>query len=302
MVARNWLLLLLTGLLLAVASHRPAPALAQSPEEMAPLRFAIVPYKSPRSLAETYDPLLHRLEERLQRPVHLLSTRDVATFLHRGQAREYDLLLAPPTLLLQLEEAGYRVIARGAPDFRGGVVVLAGSAIHEPADFRGKRVAAIGRHSYGGYLFFHHRLEEAGIDPHEELELFFTRQVDTIVYGVLSSRYDAGVIRLDTLETPAVSPFRQRLRVVFESVDIPQFPFMVKGEMDDQAVAVILEELVKLAPSSPEDLKILQSLQVSRIEPATTNDYQEFLRLIKQPANSFCCSNKPGPSDAREAE
>jgi len=254
-----------------------------SPAHEAPniIKFAVLPYKSPKSVIEVFGPLAARLETKLGKKVQIVSARDVPSFLAKGLAGEYDLALPSPTIYYRMLPAGYTVIARGAPSFWGGAIVRKDSEIKNIEQCRGKKVAAIGEHSYAGYMFFKAALVEHKIDAAKDLDIQFFGKVDTIIYGVLNRKYDVGLLRLDTLETPDFIALKNQFRIITRSTEIPQFPFVVKKGMDQRTVAAIREVLTSLSPGKPEELEILKSLQISKIVGATKGDYDPFYKVIK---------------------
>ena len=245
------------------------------------LKFAVYPYKSPKSVIEAFGPIAARLEEKLGKKVQLVSAPDAQTFLAKGLAGEYDLALAGVTVYYKMLPVGYTPIAKGMPNFWGGVIVRKDSEIKTIEQCRGKKIAAIGEHSYAGYMFFKTMLEEKKIDPEKDLDIQFLGKVDTVIYGVINKKYDVGLLRLDILETPDFAALKDHFRVIAHSPEIPQFPFVVKKGMDPHTVAAIREVLTGLSPDKPEDLEILKSLQIKKIVGATKGDYDKFYEIIK---------------------
>lgn len=257
----------------------PPPCLAHEKHDT--IRMAVFPYKSPKSIIEVFGPLAGRLEEKLGKKVQLVSAPDAASFLAKGLAGEYDLALPSMTVYYRMLPAGYTVIAKGVPSFRGGAIVRKDSEIRTIKQCRGKKVAAIGEHSYAGYMFFKDLLEDQKIDIAKHLDIQFLGKVDTVIYGVLNKKYDVGLIRLNTLDIKDLAPIKGQFRVIARSVEIPQFPFVVKNSMDQRTVAAILEVLTSLSPGKTEDLAILKSLQIDRIVGATKGDYDQFYKVVK---------------------
>lgn len=257
------------------------PRLCPAQETTDAIRFAVYPYKSPKSVVEIFGPLAVRIEKRLGKKVQLVSAPDSDTFLKKSLAGEYDLALPAITAYYKIQPAGYTVIAKGVPSFWGGVIVRQDSGIKTIEQCRGKKVAAIGEYSYAGYMFFKDLLDEKKIDSTKDLDIHFLGKLDTIIYGVLNKKYDAGVIRLDTLDMKDFAPIKDQFRVVARSAEIPQFPFVVKSGMDQRTIAAIREVLTSLSPDKPEDLEILKSLQIKKIVGATKGDYDPFYEVIK---------------------
>ncbi len=254
-----------------------------SPAHEAPniIKFAVFPYKSPKSVIEVFGPIVARLEKKLGKKVQLVSAPDAASFLAKGLAGEYDLAFPSTTVYYKMLPAGYTVIAKGVPSFWGGAIVRKDSGITTIEQCKGKKIAAIGEHSFAGYMFFKDLLAKKKIDFAKDLDIQFLGKVDTVIYGVLNKKYDAGLLRLDILETPDFVALKDQFRVIARSPEIPQFPFVVKNGMDQRTVAAFREVLTSLSPGKPEDLEILKSLQINKIVGATKGDYDQFYKIIK---------------------
>jgi phosphonate transport system substrate-binding protein len=272
----------ITALFLLLALLNMAlPRICKAQETAGAIRFAVFPYKSPKSVIEVFGPLAARIEKRLGKKVQLVSATDAETFLKKSLAEEYDLALPSIAVYYKMLPAGYTVIAKGVPSFWGGVIVRQDSDIKTIEQCKGKKIAAIGEHSYAGYMFFKAQLDEKRIAANKDVDIQFVGKLDTIIYGVLNKKYDGGVIRLDTLDMKDFAPIKDQFRVVSRSVEVPQFPFVVKSGMDQQTIAAIREVLTTLSPDKPEDLEILKSLQIKKIVRATKGDYDPFYEVIK---------------------
>lgn len=120
-----------------------------------------------------------------------------------------------------------------------------------------------------------------GVDPRREVEFQFVEKTSIIVYGVINRTVDAGILKLDTLDLPSFADVRGQVRVIARSPEIPQLPFVVGKSLDTAAIAAIQEALSSLSADRPEDLAILNAMQISRIVAATNADYDQFYELVK---------------------
>ncbi len=245
------------------------------------VKLLVFPYQSPKAIIELYEPLGARLEKKLGKKVEIFSAADGKTFIEKARRGDYDILHSSPTAYYKLKLDGYKVIAKGVPAFYGGVLVRQESEIKAVEDLKGKKVAAVGNFSYAGYQFVLPSLAAKGIDPQKEVEFSFLEKVDTIVYGVINKKYDAGLLRIDALERPVFAAVRDLLRVVVRSPEIPQFPFVVKGSMDATTVAAVQEALTTISPEQPDDKELLQKMQIEKIVVATDADYDAFYEQVK---------------------
>ena len=275
LAAVSVLLLALAVMIVATPCHAHE---ADSPDSIS---FAVFPYKSPKTIVEIYGPLAVYLEKKMGRKIRISSAPDAKSFLDKAGRGEYDLLLLALPVYYKLRPAGYKVIARGIPSFSGGVIVRKYSEISTVEQLKGKKVAVVGKYSYGGYLFLLPRLEEKGLDPREDVKFTFTGKADTIIYGVINKTFDAGLLRLDTLDHSVFNGIREQLRVIDRSPEIPQFPFVVKNSMNAATIVAIQEALAALSPDRPEGRQILKGMQVDTIIAATDADYDLFYEQIK---------------------
>lgn len=259
------------------------PLLCQAHEPTSPniIKFGVFPYKSPKTIVEMYGPLTAHLEEKIGKKIAISSAPDAKSFFEKARNGEYDLLLSSSTVWYKLRSSGYKVIARGVPSFYGGAIVRKDSEITTIEQLKGKKVAAIGEYSYAGYMFLLPQLEAKGINPRKDVDVQFLGKVDTVIYGVINKKYDAGLLRLDALDLPAFAGIRDQVTVITRSPETPQFPFVVKVSMDKATITAIQETLSALSPGSREDLEILKSMQVEKVVAATDADYEGFYEQIK---------------------
>ncbi|MBU1649901.1 MAG: phosphate/phosphite/phosphonate ABC transporter substrate-binding protein [Proteobacteria bacterium] len=245
------------------------------------IKFGVFPYKSPKTIIEMYGPLAAYLEKKLGKKIKISSAADANSFLEKARNDEYDLLLAAPPVYYKLRSSGYKAIARGIPTFHGVAIVRKDSEIKTIEQLKGKKVAAIGGFSFAGYYFLLPLLEEKGIDPQKDVDIQFLGKVDSVIYGVVNKKYDAGLFRFDALELPAFTEIREQVRVIVRSSEIPQFPFVVKKGMDESTITAIQKTLSELSPDRPEEQEILKGMQVKKIIVATDADYDLFYEQIK---------------------
>ena len=241
------------------------------------LKFCVFPNKSPKVLYSMYHPLIKRLSEATGKTVKLVTAPDKQTFQQRALAGEYDLAVACVACYFQLrDKKGYRAIVRGEPSFQGGVIVKKESAVTDPLQLQGKKVAAMRRHSYAGYLFFRAWLTEHGVADDAQPDYLFLDWLESIVYSVLSGQADACLIRLDALNASKLARYKDELRVILKSVEIPQFPFIVSSTLEPPVVQQIIGALTSLKPADLAAKKLFQVLKISSLKESSDADYEQF--------------------------
>ncbi len=261
-------------------------ALANEP----PLRFGVFPLKSPKTMLTLFAPIVDRIEKQTGRKVKIVTAPNAQVFNQRYQAKEYDLAWpCSACFFAAYQKSEHYIIARGYPDFQGGVIVRKESPIVYIENTIGKNVAAIGPFSYAGYKFYNFKLKEIGYaDPDSEISFSFLGNVDSIIYGVINKKYDAGVIRTDALTSKKFKKIENQLRIIYKSPPIPQFPFTVSSDLNKELVKQIQKALTSINGQHPEDKAILEPFKLKSIVESTNSDYDSFkkdLFKFKQPAS-----------------
>jgi phosphonate transport system substrate-binding protein len=107
-----------------------------------PLEFALAPYISVRPLMAMFQPLASYLQERLKRPVLLVTAPSLREFDERVLARSYELAMtAPQTARLAQKEGAYVPLLRMSNDLYGLFLVPVGSSAHSLKDMIGESIA-----------------------------------------------------------------------------------------------------------------------------------------------------------------
>ena len=127
------------ALMLLLPLLQAATRRAAEPE---PLEFALAPYISVRPLMAMFQPLASYLQERLKRPVLLVTAPSLREFDERVLARSYELAMAAPqTARLAQKEAGYIPLLRMSNDLYGSFWYRSSSAAHGLKDIAGESIA-----------------------------------------------------------------------------------------------------------------------------------------------------------------
>lgn len=281
----RWRFMLLSLFLFFLIPVVPA-AEAADIESAEVIRFGVFPYKTSKSLIEMYAPLALRLEKKLGKKIQLVSAPDADSFFEQVKGGGYDIILSSITMYYTLKPAGYKVIARGWPDFYGGVIVHKESPIQTIADLKGKSMITTGEYGIT-YLVLLPQLAAEGIVPIRDTTLHFSGKIDANVFGVVSRKYDAGIMPLNVLDLPAFEEVQQQIRVLARSPQIPQFPFIVKTSMEEATLTAIRQEFLSLSRSVPEDRTILDSMQIEKIVEASDADYHELYETTIKNSDYF---------------
>ncbi len=109
------------------------------------LQVGLLPTLPPLSLLRLYDPLRRHLQQALGRPVDLQTAANFRAHTDDLQASRFDLLITAPHFGVLAADQGYVGLFRYTLDLSPLIVVPKGSAIKEPRQIKGTRVASADR-------------------------------------------------------------------------------------------------------------------------------------------------------------
>ncbi len=246
-----------------------------------PLRFGVFPYKSPKAVIKLFLPIAQELEDAIGRPVRISTTANAGLFNQRAMQGDYDLIWACNSCFAQItEEIKYQAIACGYPSFQGGVIVRKDSTIKNISELKGKKIAAVGKGSYAGYQFFRNEMQKIGMTAPMDYSIKFLGKLDSIIFSVAGRQYDAGVIRLDALESNRFKQIKDQFLIIATSMDIPQFPFAVKPGISPNILTQMSTVLTGINQDTATGASILKNLKIKGIGHCTNADFKEFNREI----------------------
>lgn len=196
----------------AVTLDEWGPTMAFLSAQIADARFEVVPL----TLPEFEAALAHReLDFVLTNPQHYIvvearfGVSRVATLVKRENGKV-------------VKQFGGLVFARSdRQDIRG------------LEDIKGRRIAAVDRTSFAGFLLQYDLLMRAGVDIEQDCKLdFLGFPQDLVVNAVLERRADVGFVRTGVLEAMAREGKIDLSRLsVINAVPTPDFPFLISTEL-----------------------------------------------------------------------
>ncbi len=193
----RWLPALLVMCFVGLGSLLPAGSAMAGSDA---IEIAVLPYFSPRTLLDQYEPLRAFVEARLGRPTYLATARDYRTFVQRTQQREYSFIITGPHLgrLAQID-AGYRPLLGWKSKLQGVFLVKAGSGVHTLADLRGRSVCTPPSLAVTTMLGLD-ALAVAGL-PLNAVKLVPQPSHNAAILTVLRGEHDAALVWTKTLAT-----------------------------------------------------------------------------------------------------
>nr|CRH05757.1 Putative regulator with two PAS domains [Candidatus Magnetococcus massalia] len=166
---------------------------------------------------------------------------DEAPLLIRNQL--IDFTIANPAIYIDLEAkfGVQRIVTLKNRLSANQHVTQFGSAIFSRAEHPevsklshliGRTVAAVHETSLGGWIMAIKTLENAGVTRNSLAQVQFLNTHDAVVKGVLEGRYDAGIVRTDTIERMAIEKKidPDRLQILGQR-QLKHFPFRISTDL-----------------------------------------------------------------------
>lgn len=212
------------------------------------LKVGLFPNLTPLTLIAMYQPLRQDLEQRLGRPVELLTAPNFQTFATRTGQGQYDIILTAPHLArLAEQEGGYEAIATYDNKLQALIVVPAASPLKSLAELRGAEIAEPDTLAVVS-MIGRDMLANAGVDPAGETWLT-THSHNGAVVATLAGRTKAAVIgSMPYSQMPAGT--RNSLRIIAASRIIPNQVWLASRKLTAEERQAIQGALLAFADSA----------------------------------------------------
>jgi phosphonate transport system substrate-binding protein len=193
---------LAAGALACCVPARAAPA----------LRIGVLPYLSPRTLLLEFAPLRAFLEQELRRGVAIRTAPDLARFLARSHAGDFDLVItAPHFARLAQREHGFVPLTAIRADFYALVLVQQQAKAENLRDLRGQALHLPNRLSYVS-LKAEDLLLQRGIDTRYDLRAYYYSTDNNAILALAHGGNGAAVAQRSVFESmPAEISGRLRI-------------------------------------------------------------------------------------------
>lgn len=238
-----------------------------------PLKVGVVPYLTTNVLISLFQPVRTHLERSLERPVELYTAQDVRTFVKRTLKSDFDIIItaAHHARLAQLE-GGYLPVARFSGPLHAAIAVSKDSALREPRELRGHRIAITDRSILVNIVTIK-LLADMGVGE-RDLDLAIVNSQNTALLTVARGEAEAAIIAHFTLDQIPPDQ-RAGIRVLYKSDVLPNVTILAKSTLPAETRERLRKALLAF-PETPEGRTFLQRSRFQGIEPA--ND--EFMKRL----------------------
>lgn len=246
----------------------------------------------------TYNPLLLAMRQQLGRPVGLepAFTHQAEPLLLEGH---FKLAIATPGQYAQfdtLDESDVMVMPapKEGPASRPAVLIVkADSEYTTVADLREKRIAFGQKNNARTYFAALALLDESGISPEEIkrglllLGTLWRHQSSAVgrTQSLLDGHVDAAFVdkaewnRFPKEEERAGEPCHDKLRIIAETVSVPDRIWLASPALDDATRAEIETFLLEAGEKNPDELAWLEVGSFQRVDPKTLENCRKLTRV-----------------------
>lgn len=244
-----------------------------------PIRFGSVAMDIPAVMHKRLTPLTRYLSEKLQRPVVLVLSPDMASAIDNVAKGNVDLGYLTPVAYLKSHEKGNtaliaKTVTNNKASFQLMIVVREDSPIKTVNDLAGKSFA------FGDKAALLQRAVVAGANmPLDRLGSYkFLGHYDNIVRGVLNGDFDAGILK----DTKAFKWKDKGIRIIHESPALPPYNITASSALDKKTFLALQEIFLQLDASDPEQNQVIKALSKKYDGFAATSDaeYDVIRKLI----------------------
>lgn len=251
-----------------------------------PLRVGLVPKESPDKTRADFEPLRRYLEEKVGRPVEVIVPTDYTAVVEAMAAGKVDVAYFGALTYIQASNKTrlrpfVKAVLSGTHLYHSVIITRKDSPIEKLTDLKGKTFAFGDISSTSGHLVPHQGLLDAGVDPKRDFREppFYTGAHNATALAVYNGRVDGGAVE----EPVLVDMVRQgltdmnRLKVIWRSAPIPQYPWVVREAVDTDTQERLEEAFLAI---KPEDKLVLPTIAETFV-PATAEDYAELRRMAE---------------------
>lgn len=238
-----------------------------------PLKVGVVPYLTTNVLISLFQPVRAHLERSLERPVELYTAQDVRTFVKRTLKPEFDVIItAAHHARLAQVEGGYLPVARFSGPLHAAIAVGKDSALREPRELRGHRIAITDRSILVNIVTIK-LLADMGV-AEKDLDLAIVNSQNTALLTVARGEAEAAIIAHFTLDQIPPDQ-RAGIRVLYKSDVLPNVTILAKPTLPAETRERLRKALLAF-PETPEGHNFLQRSRFQGIEPAN----EEFMKRL----------------------
>lgn len=229
-----------------------------------PIEFGLPPYISTRTLMALFKPLASHLEQRMKRPVMLVTAPSVTQFDDRLLDSQYDIAIASPhTVRLAQRDQTYEPLLRFTVDLYGVLLVRADSPYHSPRDLAGQSIAFPPR-STATYLLGKELLERHGVEAPKLIDSQGFQ--DTLFMGLLRGDFPSALVNPFVLNSASAAD-RALVRQIAQTRRVPHMMLVARTTLSRTEREAIAAAIAEFMDKTPEGAQFLHDTGLGGVRP-----------------------------------
>lgn len=266
-MARNSPLQLLNAFILLLLMGASPASLADERS----LEFGVLPHLSARMLMEQYRPLREFLEQKLEKPVYLVTAPNFKSFFDRTKAGDYDIVLTAPHFVgLAQADADYRPLLVLYPEIQGLIIAKKDGPMKTLDDLRGNTLALPNPKSLVAKKGLDW-LAKNGLVINQDFEILASANQDSVGDSIIHGDCIAAMLSNGEFRSIPES-IRQHIGIFDVFVEIPGFTIMVNARLTDQQINRIESLILDFAANSPSSQSFFKAINFAGIRKITSED------------------------------
>jgi phosphonate transport system substrate-binding protein len=284
----SWIAVILVGFSMA-SCYEPPTQTAELGSEKNPIRMYFVPSTEAEGVLTSAQELATMLSE--QTGLHVkadiaVSYVGIVEAMRVGQVHVGWL---PPVAYVYAHErngdlALLKVVRKGKASYRGQILVLAESEIHDLEHLKGKRISFPEQTSASGYYYPYTLLLERGIDAEQDIEPSFAGNHENTIISLLKGGADAACSYEDARDKVVDKGFPdvfERTRVLAYTAEIPSDNVTVAAGLDPQLRQRLQAGLLSLAKTDTGRAALKELYDIDGLEPADDSDWDPVRKMMQ---------------------
>lgn len=264
----RWVLALaLVSMVVPIGSYAAEPAIEPAPP---PYLFGVFPHLAVARLEKIYAPIAADFGRALDRRVYFRTKPSFEKFMEELRKQTYDIVFLQPFDYVWAHDSGYLPLARRGEPLTAQIMIAEDSPLHALKDLKGGVVALPPAEAAVSHLA-KLALLDAGLDPHRDVSLQYTKSHDSCLQRLLIGAVDACV----TAAGPARF-FQARMKVSFHilarSQTIPHALIAVHSRVPENERERLRAAILSW-PDSPEGRRLLAAGELTPFQLALDDDY-----------------------------
>lgn len=256
-------------------------------QDVLPLRVAVASVVSPKGTVESYEPLLHFLEQQFHRPVELIQRR---TYLETNELiaqGKVDLaFVCTSAYVVGHDEFEMELLAApqvgGETVYYSFLIVPADSPAQSMADLEDKIFAFTDPISLSGRMYPTYLVQQLGFNPESFFaQTFFTYNHDEAIRAIANGLADGAAVdslvyQFAITRDPGLA---KKVRVIHRSPPFGIPPVVVSPKLDPDLKLELQKVLLSMEDTS-EGQEVLESIGVEKFTTIDDHAYDDIRRLL----------------------